>query len=110
MSFTDSMSVMQPLLHPGMYYEAGEQGKKLVDPVFETSRFGTQPPLHTAAAGKLTQRALAAGRGSPRIARQALQRKVDTAQGETAIPSDDGSGRSTKIEPTDGASAEEPSK
>jgi len=45
-----------------------------------------------------------------RIARQALQRKVDTAQGETAIPSDDGSGRSTKIEPTDGASAEEPSK
>jgi preprotein translocase subunit YajC len=45
-----------------------------------------------------------------RIARQALQRKVDTAQGETAVPSDDGSGRSTKIEPTDGASADEPSK
>jgi preprotein translocase subunit YajC len=45
-----------------------------------------------------------------RIARQALQRKVDTAQGETAIPTDDGSGRSTKIEPTDGASADEPSK
>jgi preprotein translocase subunit YajC len=45
-----------------------------------------------------------------RIARQALQRKVDTAQGETAVPSDDGSGRGTKIEPTDGASADEPSK
>ena len=44
-----------------------------------------------------------------RIARQALQRKVDTAQGETAVPSDDGSGRGTKIEPTDGA-ADEPSK
>jgi preprotein translocase subunit YajC len=45
-----------------------------------------------------------------RIARQALQRKVDTSQGETAIPSDDGSGRSTKIEPTDGTAADEPSK
>jgi preprotein translocase subunit YajC len=45
-----------------------------------------------------------------RIARQALQRKVDTSQGETAIPSDDGSGRSTKIEPTDGTVADEPSK
>ncbi|MEP7202172.1 MAG: preprotein translocase subunit YajC [Ilumatobacteraceae bacterium] len=45
-----------------------------------------------------------------RIARQALQRKVDTSQGETAIPTDDGSGRSTKIEPTDGAAADEPSK
>jgi preprotein translocase subunit YajC len=45
-----------------------------------------------------------------RIARQALQRKVDTSQGETAIPTDDGSGRSTKIEPTDGAPADEPSK
>ena len=45
-----------------------------------------------------------------RIARQALQRKVDTAQGETAIPTDDGSGRSTKIEPTDGSAADEPSK
>jgi preprotein translocase subunit YajC len=44
-----------------------------------------------------------------RIARQALQRKVDTAQGETAIPSDDGSGRSTKIEPNDGTAADEPS-
>ena len=45
-----------------------------------------------------------------RIARQALQRKVDTSQGETAIPTDDGSGRSTKIEPTDGTAADEPSK
>jgi preprotein translocase subunit YajC len=45
-----------------------------------------------------------------RIARQALQRKVDTAAGETAIPTDDGSGRSTKIEPTDGTAADEPSK
>ncbi|MDP9463393.1 MAG: preprotein translocase subunit YajC [Actinomycetota bacterium] len=44
-----------------------------------------------------------------RIARQALQRKVDTAQGDTAVPSDDGSGRSTKIEPTDGTVSDEPS-
>jgi preprotein translocase subunit YajC len=45
-----------------------------------------------------------------RIARQALQRKVDTSAGETAIPSDDGSGRGAKIEPTDGTAADEPSK
>ncbi|MEP7111971.1 MAG: preprotein translocase subunit YajC [Ilumatobacteraceae bacterium] len=45
-----------------------------------------------------------------RIARQALQRKVDTAAGETAVPTDDGSVRSTKIEPTDGTAADEPSK
>ena len=45
-----------------------------------------------------------------RIARQALQRKVDTAIGETAVPIDDGSGRGSKIEPTDGAAADEPSK
>jgi preprotein translocase subunit YajC len=44
-----------------------------------------------------------------RIARQALQRKVDTAAGETAVPSDDGSGRSKKIEPADGTAADEPS-
>ena len=44
-----------------------------------------------------------------RIARQALQRKVDTAAGETAVPSDDGSGR-VAIEPTDGTAADEPSK
>ena len=45
-----------------------------------------------------------------RIARQALQRKVNTAIGETAVPSDDGSGRASKIEPTDGSAADEPSK
>jgi len=45
-----------------------------------------------------------------RIARQALQRKVDTSKGETAVPSDDGSGRNSKIEPTDGSAADEPSK
>jgi preprotein translocase subunit YajC len=45
-----------------------------------------------------------------RIARQALQRKVDTSRGETAVPSDDGSGRGSKIEPSDGTSSDEPSK
>ncbi len=45
-----------------------------------------------------------------RIARQALQRKVDTSNGETAVPSDDGSGRGSKIEPSDGTSADEPTK
>ena len=45
-----------------------------------------------------------------RIARQALQRKVDTSAGETAMPTDDGSGRGTTIEPTDGPAADEPSK
>ncbi|MTA13706.1 MAG: preprotein translocase subunit YajC [Actinobacteria bacterium] len=34
-----------------------------------------------------------------RIARAAIQRKVDTAAGETAVPVDDGSGKGTKIEP-----------
>ena len=45
-----------------------------------------------------------------RIARAALQRKVDTSAGDTADPIDDGSGRGTKIEPSDGAAADEPSK
>ena len=45
-----------------------------------------------------------------RIARQALQRKVDTSQGDTAVPTDDGSGRSTKIEPADGSESDEPAK
>ena len=45
-----------------------------------------------------------------RIARQAVQRKVDTTHGDTAVPSDDGSGRSRKIEPTEGTAADEPSK
>jgi preprotein translocase subunit YajC len=45
-----------------------------------------------------------------RIARQALQRKVDTSAGETAVPSDDGSGRGSKIQPADDSSEDEPSK
>jgi preprotein translocase subunit YajC len=45
-----------------------------------------------------------------RIARAALQRKVDTSAGDTAVPVDDGSSRSSKIEPTDGTAADEPSK
>jgi len=45
-----------------------------------------------------------------RIARQALQRKVDTSAGETAVPADDGSGRSTKIQPADGSVDDESSK
>jgi preprotein translocase subunit YajC len=45
-----------------------------------------------------------------RIARAALQRKVDTSNGETAVPSDDGSGRGSKIEPSDGTAADEPTK
>lgn len=45
-----------------------------------------------------------------RIARAALQRKVDTSNGETAVPSDDGSGRGSKIEPGDGTAADEPTK
>ena len=34
-----------------------------------------------------------------RIARQAIQRKVDTAKGETAVPTDDGSGKSKIDDP-----------
>jgi preprotein translocase subunit YajC len=45
-----------------------------------------------------------------RIARQALQRKVDTSKGESAVPSDDGSGRASKIVPADGSADDEPSK
>ena len=44
-----------------------------------------------------------------RIARQALQRKVDTSQGETAVPSDDGSGRGSKIQPAEGTAEDESS-
>ena len=34
-----------------------------------------------------------------RVARQAIQRKVDTARGETAVPSDDGTkAKQTKID------------
>lgn len=36
-----------------------------------------------------------------RIARAAVQRKVDTAVGDTAVPSDDGSGKAPKIEHAD---------
>jgi len=45
-----------------------------------------------------------------RVARQALQRKVDTSQGEPAVASDDVAPRNSKIEPTDGSAADEPSK
>lgn len=34
-----------------------------------------------------------------RVARAAVQRKVDTAVGDTAVPVDDGSGKGPKIEP-----------
>ncbi|MEN9506125.1 MAG: putative preprotein translocase YajC subunit [Actinomycetota bacterium] len=34
-----------------------------------------------------------------RVARAAVQRKVDTAAGDTAVPTDDGSGKGPKIEP-----------
>lgn len=40
-----------------------------------------------------------------RIARAAIQRKVDTAVGETAVPTDDGSGKGPKIEPGSPAAA-----
>jgi preprotein translocase subunit YajC len=33
-----------------------------------------------------------------RVARQAIQRKVDTSKGETAVPVDDGSGKAGKID------------
>ena len=44
-----------------------------------------------------------------RIARGAVQRKVDTAVGETAVPVDDGSGKGKPIEPAAGTAADEPS-
>jgi len=44
-----------------------------------------------------------------RVARAAVQRKVDTAAGETAIPSDDGSGKGSKIEPASPAETTEDS-
>jgi preprotein translocase subunit YajC len=37
-----------------------------------------------------------------RIARQAIQRKVDTAAGETATPADDGTGKAPAIKPAAG--------
>ena len=45
-----------------------------------------------------------------RIARAALQRKVDTSNDDTSTPIDDVSSRAKKTEPTDGAAADEPSK
>lgn len=44
-----------------------------------------------------------------RIARAALQRKVDTSPGQTALPSDTSDGDS-KVESADDAAADEPSK
>jgi preprotein translocase subunit YajC len=44
-----------------------------------------------------------------RVARQAIQRKVDTAGGDTALPSDDGSGKgrsSSTIIPADGTAVQ----
>lgn len=43
-----------------------------------------------------------------RVARAAVQRKVDTSAGDTAVPSDDGSGRN-KIEPAETGEAGEDS-
>ncbi|MEA3185758.1 MAG: preprotein translocase subunit YajC [Ilumatobacteraceae bacterium] len=45
-----------------------------------------------------------------RIARAALQRKVDTSNDDAADPLEDGSSRGSKIEPSDGSAADEPSK
>jgi preprotein translocase subunit YajC len=45
-----------------------------------------------------------------RIARAALQRKVDTSNEDVPTPIDDGSSRARRTEPTDGAAADEPSK
>ncbi|HSB86616.1 MAG TPA: preprotein translocase subunit YajC [Ilumatobacteraceae bacterium] len=45
-----------------------------------------------------------------RIARAALTRKVDTAGGSAALPSDSESEGSSKVEPAGGAAADEPSK
>lgn len=42
-----------------------------------------------------------------RIARGAVQRKVDTAAGETAHPVDDGSGKGKPIEPAAGTAVDE---
>jgi preprotein translocase subunit YajC len=42
-----------------------------------------------------------------RIARGAVQRKVDTAAGETAVPVDDGSGKGKPIEPAAGTAVDD---
>jgi preprotein translocase subunit YajC len=45
-----------------------------------------------------------------RIARAALQRKIDTSAADAADPIEDGSSRGSKVEPSDGAAADEPLK
>jgi preprotein translocase subunit YajC len=42
-----------------------------------------------------------------RVARAAVQRKVDTAAGETATPADDGSGKGKPIEPAAGTAIDD---
>jgi preprotein translocase subunit YajC len=42
-----------------------------------------------------------------RVARAAVQRKVDTAAGDTAVPADDGSGKAPAIEPASGTSIDD---
>ena len=42
-----------------------------------------------------------------RIARAAVQRKVDTAAGDTAVPTDDGSGKAPAIEPASSTSIDD---
>jgi preprotein translocase subunit YajC len=41
-----------------------------------------------------------------RIARQAIQRKVDTSAGETAVPADDGTGKGKPILPAEGTAVD----
>jgi len=45
-----------------------------------------------------------------RIARAAVQRKVDTSAGDTAVPTDDGSGKTPAIEPASSTSIDDISK
>jgi preprotein translocase subunit YajC len=45
-----------------------------------------------------------------RIARAALQRKIDTSAADAADPIEDGSSRGSKVEPSDGSAADEPLK
>lgn len=42
-----------------------------------------------------------------RVARAAVQRKVDTSAGDTAVPADDGSGKAPAIEPASGTSIDD---
>jgi len=45
-----------------------------------------------------------------RVARAAVQRKVDTSAGDTAVPTDDGSGKAPTIEPASSTSIDDISK